>query len=212
MRPRLLPLVVYAVASQAQLVVLERAEQVDEIQYAEGHGPCLQALRTGVPIEVDDLAGEQRWPGFRDRALRAGVGSSLSYPLEIDGDFLGVLNLYGFTPHAFTPEERRDVEIFAAQAAGASAVMHRQARQEATMKDLERALASRTTIDQAIGILMAQQRCDATAAFDLLRSHSRNTNRKLRDVAADIVARVGGQVQPAPPFRHRDAAPFDSPN
>jgi AmiR/NasT family two-component response regulator len=48
-------------------------------------------------------------------------------------------------------------------------------------------------IDQALGILMAQQRCSADEAFALLRTHSQNNNRKLRDVAADLITRVTGQ-------------------
>lgn len=58
--------------------------------------------------------------------------------------------------------------------------------------ELERALASRTTIDQAIGVLMAEQRCTADEAFDLLRSHSQNSNRKVRDLAADLIQGITG--------------------
>ena len=58
---------------------------------------------------------------------------------------------------------------------------------------MEKALSSRTVIDQAIGILMGEQRCDAGTAFELLRTHSQNNNRKLRDVAIDLVTRVSGR-------------------
>jgi AmiR/NasT family two-component response regulator len=54
---------------------------------------------------------------------------------------------------------------------------------------------SRTTIDQAIGVIMGQNRCDADAAFDVLRSASQHRNVKLRDVAARVI----GSVQSAPP-------------
>jgi AmiR/NasT family two-component response regulator len=59
---------------------------------------------------------------------------------------------------------------------------------------LEQALTSRTEIDQALGILMGQQRCTADEAFALLRQHSQNNNRKLRDVAADLITRVTGHA------------------
>ena len=63
-------------------------------------------------------------------------------------------------------------------------------------------MVSSSIIDQAIGILMGQQRCNATTAFDLLRQASQHRNRKLRDIAADIIANVSGQPpQPRRGFR-----------
>jgi AmiR/NasT family two-component response regulator len=58
---------------------------------------------------------------------------------------------------------------------------------------LRSSLASRTVIDQAIGVIMAQERCTQTRAFDLLRSASQNRNVKLRDIAAAIVTSVSGE-------------------
>ena len=52
---------------------------------------------------------------------------------------------------------------------------------------LERALASNRTIGTAIGILMSQQRVTSDAAFALLREHSQNSNRRLREIAEDVV-------------------------
>jgi hypothetical protein len=63
-------------------------------------------------------------------------------------------------------------------------------------------MVSSSIIDQAIGILMAQQRCTAAIAFDLLRRASQNRNRKLRDIAADIITKVSGAPpQPRPGFK-----------
>jgi AmiR/NasT family two-component response regulator len=50
-------------------------------------------------------------------------------------------------------------------------------------------------IDQALGIVMSQQRCSADQAFGLLRARSQSSQRKIRDIAADLVTRVSG----APP-------------
>lgn len=61
---------------------------------------------------------------------------------------------------------------------------------------------SSSVIDQAVGILMGQQRCNAATAFDLLRQASQNRNRKLRDIAAEIITNVSGEPpQPRPRFR-----------
>jgi AmiR/NasT family two-component response regulator len=67
-----------------------------------------------------------------------------------------------------------------------------------TVEDLTRALATRPVIDQAIGILMQRNHCSADAGFDLLRQKSQNQNRKLREVATELVREVG-KVEPTPP-------------
>ena len=82
------------------------------------------------------------------------------------------------------------VDVLAEQAGPVVALALRRAAQEKRNDQLTAALSSRTVIDQAIGVLMAQERCSAERAFDLLRQHSQNTNRKLRDVAAALVAEV----------------------
>jgi hypothetical protein len=56
----------------------EIALAVDQAQYAEQAGPCLDALDTASPIAVPNIAATMRWPGFRDSAYRLGVSASLS--------------------------------------------------------------------------------------------------------------------------------------
>ena len=186
------------------------AQRVDEVQYGAGDGPCLQSLQTGAVIDVPDLRDETRWPGYREHALAQGVLSSLSLPLSVNGQTIGALNLYGFRPRAFSGSRREHAEVFARQASTAIMLMLRQAEFAETSAELERALVSRSVIDQATGVLMAQQQCTAEEAFALLRTHSQNNNRKLRDVAADIITRLTGHA-PVPPraFQRRDADQLD---
>ena len=182
----------------------ERAEQVDEVQYGADQGPCLETLETGAVIDVADLAADARWEAYRPHALEHGVRSSLSFPLTVDGATVGALNLYGFVPEAFDAGARQHAETFAAQAAAALTMVLRNAAQAENSAQLEQALTSRTVIDQALGILMAQQRCTADQAFALLRAHSQNNNRKLREVAADLITRISGQTPvPGRGFNHR---------
>jgi GAF domain-containing protein len=179
----------------------ELAAQVDEIQYGADQGPCLDALRSGVPVKVDDLGQDQRWDAYRPHALAHGVASSLSMPLIVDGESLGALNLYSTTPAAFTDVHRQHAEAFATQCAAALTLSLRQIRQAQVQHHLAEAMVSSSVIDQAIGILMGQQRCTAQVAFDLLRRASQNRNRKLRDIATDIITNVSGQPpQPRRPF------------
>jgi GAF domain-containing protein len=118
----------------------------------------------------------------------------LSFPLAVDGSTVGALNLYGFVPHAFAAPVRQQAETFAVQAAAGLTLVLRNVAQAQESEQLEQALASRTIIDQALGILMAQQRCSADEAFALLRAHSQNNNQKLREVAAELITRVTGQA------------------
>ena len=178
------------------------AAQVDEIQYGANEGPCLDALRRGVVILVDDLPQEERWDHYRPHAIAHGVVSSLSLPLDLDGQTVAALNLYANVPAAFTGEARQQAEVFAEQAVTAATVTLRRVRQAEIHTQLAESIVSHSIIDQAIGILMAQQRCTASTAFNLLRRASQNRNRKLRDIAAAIITNVSGEPpQPRPGFR-----------
>jgi GAF domain-containing protein len=188
---------VLTVAASAPL-----AGRLDEVQYGQDDGPCLQALRTGVAVHVHDLAMDTRWGSYRLYALGAGVRSSLSLPLVVDGKTQGALNLYALTPNAFGDTARAAAEQFAAQASAALTIVSRQARQTQLSEQLKESLASRSVIDRAIGIVMAQRRCAADTAFELLRELSQNQNRKLRDVASDLVSATSGEPPGRPPFNH----------
>src|SRR5215217_5666482 len=60
------------------------AARADEIQYAQGEGPCLEAVRTGAVVDAPDLATDDRWGNYRSYALAQGVRSVLSTPLGVD--------------------------------------------------------------------------------------------------------------------------------
>jgi GAF domain-containing protein len=163
------------------------ARQLDEQQYKRESGPCLEALVTGEVVEAEDLATEKRWNGYPAVAMTHGILAILSTPLIVDDKPVGVLNLYARAPHAFSAVDRQLASLLAGQAAIAvtAALRH---YDEVTLADhLRIALSSRSVIDQAIGIVMAQQRCDAQAAFATLRTISQKRNVKLRNVAAEMV-------------------------
>lgn len=186
----------YTVATNGQL-----ASQLDEVQYERLQGPCLQTLNTGQIISIADLATDERWRSYRSVALGYGVRSSLSLPMRVEGHMRGALNLYAMMPEAFGLAERAAGELFATQAAAAITVVSRQAHHLQLSEQLRQALSSRSVIDQAMGIVMEQQHIPASRAFDVLRQASQHQNRKLREVAVDIVTAVGGE-QPEPGSFH----------
>src|SRR3954468_17330747 len=108
----------------------EFANQVDEVQYDQGEGPCLEALRTGREIYVPELPVDTRWSRYREHAVASGVRSSLSLPLSVSEQTIGALNVYCKQPEAFDERLRQSFGIFAAQAAAGLTMVLRQARQD----------------------------------------------------------------------------------
>lgn len=179
------------------------AAHVDEVQYGAGDGPCLQTLRTGKPVHVVDMATERRWGPYPAHAMAYGVRSSLSLPLRGDSAIKGALNLYATSPHAFDDGAQQRAELFTTHVSALLTAVVRQARQVELSDQLRGALAARTVIDQAVGIVMDQQRCDAARAFEFLREASQHQNRKLREIAGDIVTAVSGSP-PLPPAQFNE--------
>ncbi|MFC8190273.1 GAF and ANTAR domain-containing protein [Cellulomonas sp. NPDC057328] len=125
-------------------------------------------------------------------AVAHGVRSSLSVPMRAGGVLVGALNSYGRSPGLFVDELRHTVIDFARQAEKVVALALRHGEQNALLDDMQAAMRSRSVIDQALGILMAQQRCTADEAFAVLRRASQGRNRKVADIAGDIVVAVSG--------------------
>jgi GAF domain-containing protein len=177
------------------------ASQVDEVQYQLDDGPCLHAMRYGHPVRIEDTTGQAQWPKFEEQAAARGIRSCLALPLITDGKPVGALNLYARAAKAFGAAEIRRAENFAENASGALALALRLASYAALTDQMRSSLASRAVIDQAVGVIMAQERCTQARAFAMLRAASQNGNVKLRDIASAIVTSVSGEPpQPPPPF------------
>jgi AmiR/NasT family two-component response regulator len=63
--------------------------------------------------------------------------------------------------------------------------------------NLQMAMESRAVIEQAKGILVAERGCDPDTAFKELSRISQNSNRKVREIAADLVAGKAGDQPPS---------------
>lgn len=166
------------------------ARLLDEQQYGADDGPCLDALRTGRVVMSDDLSRETRWDGYPAIAVAHGVRGVHSSPLRVGSGTIGALNLYAGSAHAFDDESRAAAGQMAALAAAimTAAMWH---HDEASLTDhLRTALSSRSVIDQAMGIVMAMQRCTPETAFEVLRAVSQNRNIPLRSIAAELVAKT----------------------
>ena len=170
-----------------------RASQVDEIQYSHNQGPCLDALATGQATVVDDLASDDRWGGYQMPALGHGAAAAATAP-HTDSEVVGALNIYATRPRTFGPPEPLVGRRFADEASRALTLAVRLAERSDTLAHLQAALAFRAVIEQALGIIMSQNRCTPDEAFEVLRTASQNRNVKLRDIAADMVTAVTGHL------------------
>ena len=170
---------------------------MDETQYRVHQGPCLSAALENRTIHIEDVSTERRWPEFVTVAAKLGVGSSLSIPLQAGGaSFSAGLNIYGNGPDAFDDNDMALATAFAAQAS--SMVANTLAYWAAfdMSRNLTVSIESRGVIEQAKGILMGTLRMTADDAFRELRTRSQAENRKVRDIAAEIVegATAGGEA------------------
>lgn len=184
----------WTVATTAEL-----ATSLDEAQYDLGHGPCIDAAAGGEAVLIRNMAIDDRWPDYSPVAIAAGVHSSLSMPFPLQEQVLAALNLYAREADAFEDDHvtlAREIAATAAVAV-ANAVLYDSASQLAA--ELQEAMQSRATIEQAKGVLMAQSGMSADEAFNLLVKVSQRENRKLREVASDLVER---QMRPRPSPDH----------
>ncbi|MCB5273524.1 hypothetical protein BJG92_01046 [Arthrobacter sp. SO5] len=159
--------------------------RVDALQSETGQGPCLDASYEERVVSVPDFSTDQRWPDFSRPAFELGARSMLSFQLFVDGDHLGVLNLFGSEAGAFDEESERIGALVAAHAAVAVA-----GSQQVTQ--LTQALDTRDLIGQAKGILMERFKITAQQAFLLLSRTSSELNIKLHDVAEQLT--VSGEM------------------
>jgi GAF domain-containing protein len=164
------------------------ALELDEWQYRRGHGPCLDAAAAGASLSITDMAAEPRWPDWSRRAQAAGAGSSLSIGLPVQESVTGALNIYSVKPEAFDDDTIILAQTFAGYAAVALANAHLYDATATLAQHMQAAMESRAVIDQAKGIIMGERRCTADEAFAILTKVSQDSNRKLRDVAAALVA------------------------
>ena len=172
----------------------ETARRVDAIQYQVGAGPCLDAYRRQQINRIDSTAADDRWPDFSRGASEAGIQSILSLPLVVAGDGLGALNVYCREPNGFSVADEATGALFASYASVALANARVYWRVKTLAGQLEEALSTRGVIEQAKGILVAEQGCSADGAFEILVRASQRSHTKLHDVAAQLVERARAQA------------------
>jgi tetrahydromethanopterin S-methyltransferase subunit F len=173
----------------------DMATAADQIQYEMGTGPCVDAIIDDTVYRSNDLSRDTRWPEFGTRAhAETGASSMMSLRLFMEGDErIAGLNLYSGRHDAFDDDAHAIATVVATHSA--TALIAASARER--VDNLQRALASNRRIGMAMGVLMASHKLTENDAFTLLRIASQNTNRKLTDIAEDVIT-TGALELPTP--------------
>jgi GAF domain-containing protein len=169
----------------------ELVQELDNLQYELGQGPCADTLRGEDRVSAPLIRHDQRWPEYVPLAVqRTGLRSQLALRLYVDDrGTVGGLNLYSTSNDHISDEDLDAAELFAAHAS--VALGHAWERE-----NLHQAIANRTMIGTAIGLVMERYRLDEQAAFSYLSRVSSTTNTKLKDVAAQLVAEANDGTGP----------------
>ncbi len=165
----------------------EATRLLEVLEVQSNDGPCLQALTSGREVSVDDLEqAHDRWPRFTPAARKLGITASYAIPMRLRDQVIGALNLFCSGGAVLTERNRRMAGTLANMAA-IGIITHRHSREvELLAEQLQGALNSRITIEQAKGVIAEQASIDMEAAFAILRDAARSLRRPLTEVATEI--------------------------
>jgi hypothetical protein len=166
-------------AGHIMCVTDEVGEQLAELQMTLGEGPCLDVLTSGAPVLISDLDDEdsaRRWPGFTPQACGAGVAAIFALPLQIGAIRVGDALILADAATVVLLESQDPDGAAAAAGAGPAG----------QPPDLAH---HRAEIDQATGMVSEQLDVAIGEAFVRLRAYAYAQERRLSEVARDIVAR-----------------------
>ena len=191
---------VMASAERQELVAASDAvaARIDELQFALGEGPCVEAFETGRVVLVHDIAaapgaggGDGRWPTFAAAAQQTAARGMYVFPLHVGSARLGVLDCYRDTPGALDQAEVAGA-LHAADAAVSTLLAAGTGRTIPGVVRWERSDGSelaRSEVHQATGMIMEQVGGSAADALSRLRAAAFAANRAIDAVARDVVDR-----------------------
>jgi hypothetical protein len=183
------------------------AGELEEWQLTFGQGPCVDSFTDGGPVLVGDLRTPDclaRWPAFTPAALDSGAQAVFALPLHVGGIRLGVLDLYRSRPGPLGTHELADALAFADTAGmlllDGAAGMQPDTADLAWQRDDP--TAHQAQVHQATGMILVQLGVSAEAAFARLRAYAFAHDRRLGDVARDVVERRLRFAPDPPPGGH----------
>jgi hypothetical protein len=164
-------------------------ERIEELQFTFGEGPCIDAFATSRPVLVPDLAADamHRWPVYAPAVHNAGVRAVFAFPLQIGAVRLGALDVFRTQTGPLSRTELGQAFTFADQMV--TTLLDGQERATEDTDGLDDAIDNRIELFQAQGMVMIQLGVDLAEALTRIRAYAYAQDRRLIDVAGDIVAR-----------------------
>jgi hypothetical protein len=168
------------------------SDVIEQLQYALGEGPCVDAYRQDRPVSEPNLAEPDtlRWSAFTGPALDAGARAVFGFPLQVGAVRLGAMNLWRDRVGPLTDEQHADALVMADVAAQAVLVIQADAPPGELAAELEAGADFQYVVHQAAGMVAAQLEVSVGQALVRLRAHAFGNDRPLTHVAADVVART----------------------
>ena len=163
---------------------------LEESQERVGRGPCVDALMLDRVTETDDLLEDERWPQLLPLLRDAGVRAVLGVPVRLNGIAVGALNVFRGEPHRWDPSEVAALTSYGGLIEGVLRTGLQAHQRTQLAEQLRHALDNRVVIDRAVGVIMARERVDPVTAFNQLRNQARSSERKVVDLAYELLSSV----------------------
>jgi len=168
----------------------EAGRQLEQAQAAAGQGPCYDSYVYAREMVSTDLRADSRWPALAAH-LPPGVRAVAGIPVMLAGIPVGTLNVYRHEPADWDEPDVRALRAYGdlvAEALGAALA----AQDHSVLADqLRYALDYRVVIERGVGYLIGSRGLDAATAFSVLRKRARDSQRRVADVAADLLGAAG---------------------
>ncbi len=163
---------------------------VEELQFTLGEGPCVDACRSGFPVLEPDLGapGVTRWPAFTPPAISAGVRAIFGFPLQVGTIQLGALDIYNDHPGDLRAEQVAEAVHLAGIVTRKVLDLQAEADPGSLASELATPGTLRAQVHQASGMLAARYEISVDAALLRMRAYAFATERRIDDVARDVVA------------------------
>jgi hypothetical protein len=166
--------------------------RIEDLQFTLGEGPCVDAVSSGAPVLIPDLAepdlAVERWPAFMEGAAAAGVRAVFAFPLRVGAIRVGAIDLYRDRPGELDAGEL-PAALMAADAAALALLRLESGRDDLLADDPSASFTNELQVHQATGMIQVQLGVSTEQAFVLLRARAFAAGRPLADVASDVVAR-----------------------
>lgn len=166
----------------------ENARLIDVMQVRSGAGPCVESFRSGSMVQVPDVRlVRPEWSEIRDELLELGLLAVQAVPMRLRGRSIGSLNIFRSSVGSFSEDDAAVAQALADVAT--IGILHQRALMEsdAVRTQLQRALDSRVTIEQAKGAVAHAKDVTVDEAFVRIRTYARAHGLLLSEVATQII-------------------------